>query len=154
MNKNIKHFDNALNKKQPSVFDEFKKSFKGSTQIENKKDNEELKRNLIYAGITAIGLIGAITLGKVSINNIRKTAQNTNEFANKLTEKTIDAIQNISKKANKEDIPTIETLLKSICIVLFSIVSSFILLVYNGFSSFIWNSSSSYDNKIIFISSG
>ena len=113
MNKNIKHFDNALNKKQPSVFDEFKTSFKGN-ETKN-KEKEELKRNLMYAGVTAIGLIGAIALGKVSINNIRKTAQNTNEFANKLTEKTIDAIQDISKKANKEDIPTIETLLKSIC---------------------------------------
>ena len=112
MNKNIKHFDEVLNKKKPSVFDQFKHSFKGNQQ---QKEPNELKKNLIYAGITVAGLIGAIALGKVSINNIRKTAQNTNEFANKLTEKTIDAIQNMSNKADKKDIPTVETLLKSIC---------------------------------------
>ena len=111
MNKNIKHFDNTLNNKEEDIFAKFKPTFKGN-QTEN---NDELKKNLIYAGITAIGLIGAIALGKVSINNIRKTAQNTNEFANKLTEKTIDVIQDMSKKANKDDIPTVETLLKSIC---------------------------------------
>ena len=114
MNKNIKHFDSVLNNKKEDVFAEFKTSFKGKKSEEN-KNKEELKKNLIYAGVTAIGLIGAIALGKVSIDNIKKTAQNTNDFANKLTEKTIDAIQDISKKADKKDISTVENLLKSIC---------------------------------------
>ncbi len=114
MNKNVKHFDNVLNNKKEDVFAVFTQSFKGN-QTKSEQDKEELKKNLIFAGVTAIGLIGAIALGKVSIDNIKKTAQNTNEFANKLTEKTIDAIQDISKKANKDDIPTVENLLKSIC---------------------------------------
>ena len=114
MNKNVKHFDNILNNKKEDVFAVFTQSFKGN-QTKSDQDKEELKKNLIFAGVTAIGLIGAIALGKVSIDNIKKTAQNTNEFANKLTEKTIDAIQDMSKKANKDDIPTVENLLKSIC---------------------------------------
>lgn len=114
MNKNVKHFDNVLNNKKEDVFAVFTQSFKGN-QTKSEQDKEELKKNLIFAGVTAIGLIGAIALGKVSIDNIKKTAQNTNEFANKLTEKTIDAIQDMSKKANKDDIPTVENLLKSIC---------------------------------------
>ena len=114
MNKNVKHFDNILNNKKEDVFAVFTQSFKGN-QTKSEQDKEELKKNLIFAGVTAIGLIGAIALGKISIDNIKKTAQNTNEFANKLTEKTIDAIQDMSKKANKDDIPTVENLLKSIC---------------------------------------
>lgn len=121
MNKNIKHFDEFLKKTEgnkettTNLIDKFT-SFKGETQEtqELKKDNEFTK-NLKYIALVTGIAIGAVLLGKYSLNNIRKTAQNTSDFANNIAEKTIDAINDISKKGDKKDVPAVTELLKSIC---------------------------------------
>ncbi|MBQ9246269.1 hypothetical protein IJ182_08390 [bacterium] len=124
MNKNVKYFDEVINKKQqksvvPKVFENFI-SFKGSDDTVSSKENGEKKKskinkNLKYIALTAGVLTGAVIAGKVSLANLRKTAAYTNDFANGVAERTIDAINNISEKADKEDIPKIVELLQSIC---------------------------------------
>ena len=120
MSKNVKYFDEVLNNTKekestPNIFTKFL-SFKGESK-NNKKSNEkeQLKKNLKYIGLILTALIAGIALGKISLSNLRKTAENTNTFANTFTERTINAIQNTSEKADKKDIPQIIELLKSIC---------------------------------------
>lgn len=135
LNSNVKYFDSVLNSKKeeqtstPSVFAGFM-SFKGSEiaaseTTENKtsenkeksekaKNKKELYKNIGFAALTAGVVAGAIALGKMSLTNIRKTAQNSNKFANDVTEATIDVVKNISDKGNSADLPSIIGYLKAI----------------------------------------
>ena len=117
LNKNVKLFDKLLNNKTPKkkpAFSEFI-TFKGNIDDEQKSDKQKKIKNIKY-GLFIIGVItGAIALAKLSISNIRKTAQYSQDFANGFTEKTIDAINKMSENAKKEDIPKITELFKSIC---------------------------------------
>ena len=51
----------------------------------------------------------------MSITNLKKTAENANKFANNYAERTIDAIEKISEKADANDIPKLTEFFKSIC---------------------------------------
>ncbi len=123
MNKNIKHFDFILNNEQNSfgnsnLLNQYI-SFKNNP-IKNKNKDEntnkkEMKNNIKYIALTAGVVISAILLGKYSISNIRKTAQATNNFANNITEATIESIKKMSQNSNNDDIPQIIEMLKSIC---------------------------------------
>lgn len=118
---NVKYFDNILNSKSkyqqaplPDVFNKFF-TFKGAQKEQPEEKKNKNKGDLKY--LFAIGAIiaGGIVLGKLSIGNIKKTVKYSDEFANKYADKTIDAINEIAEKGNKEDIPKIRELLKSIC---------------------------------------
>ena len=119
MNKNMKYFDSILNTKKdpvvPPIFSGFT-SFKGNNNEEQTEKKEpKINKNLKYIALVGGVLVGAIALGKMSITNLRKTAENANKFANNYAERTIDAIDKISQKADPKDIPQITEFLKSIC---------------------------------------
>ena len=118
---NAGYFDSVINSKSeiskieyPDVFSKFY-SFKGTPKEQPKEDKNKKKNDLKY--LLAIGgiIAGGILLGKLSIDNIKKTAKLSDEFANKYADRTIDAIKDIAKKGNKDDIPAITELLQSIC---------------------------------------
>ncbi len=123
MDKNAKYFDSVINKKgkKNNPFGNFESflSFKG--EADNKAENNEaekkinpLKKNWKYLAITAAMITGAVVAGKLSIANLRKTAEVTNDFANNFAERTIDTIKNMSQKRDKADIPQITEMLKNI----------------------------------------
>ncbi len=135
MAKNVNYFDEVLNNKRekastPNVFAQFV-AFKGDNDIsrqsvsasaaQNKlnsnkeKEKKDLYKNIGYIALAAGVLAIAAFLGKISYSNIKKTAQNTQKYANNFTEKTIDVIKQKSKNADKKDIAQITELLKSIC---------------------------------------
>ena len=121
MKNNVKYFDEVLNNTKTNssnsdVFAGFL-SFKGSDEDNTNSEKKDFKinKNVKYAAIIAGVLIGAVALGKLSISNLKKTAEYTNRYANNYTEKTIDAINGISKKADKKDLPQVIEFLKSIC---------------------------------------
>ena len=125
MSQNVKYFDDVLNNTKekentPNIFTKFL-SFKGESknnkESNNKESNnkEQLNKNLKYIALISTTLIAGFALGKISLSNLRKTAENTNTFANIFTERTINAIQKTSEKTDKKDIPQIIELLKSIC---------------------------------------
>lgn len=121
MNKNMKHFDKILNHKpfkktqSSNVFSSFL-SFKGKEETQQQPDpRDEIKKNIKYALLVAGVVAGAIAVGKFSISNLKKTTQYTNQFANNITEATIDAINDLSQKADKNDLQKITGLLQSIC---------------------------------------
>lgn len=118
MKNNVKYFDKVLNSKKeksstPDVFAGFL-SFKGNSEETEKKD-PKTNKNLKYAILIGGVLAGAIALGKLSISNLKKTAEYTNNYANNYTERTIDAINGMSQNANKKDLPQVIEFLKSIC---------------------------------------
>ena len=125
---NIEHFDKVLKNvvesptrnisaisNRENVFNDFISFKANKSATENDERKQDLKKNLKYGLLTAGVVAGAILLGKYSISNFKKTAQSANNFANNLTEKTIDAIQGISEKSDKHDLPKIIEMLKSIC---------------------------------------
>ncbi len=119
---NLKYFNEILNRKTeksqtPAIFKSFL-SFKGEEQKSEEKniDNKKQKlKNIKYILLTAGVIIAAIVAGKISLNNLRKTAQNTNTLANKIAENTINAIEEKAKNPKSEDIEQIIEYLKSIC---------------------------------------
>ena len=124
MDKNAKYFDsiinNKTNKSNPfNVFDNFL-SFKGEEatkpQPDNKKKEETnpFKKNWKYFAMTAAMIAAAVVAGKVSLSNLRKTAQVTNDFANNFADRTIETIKGMSQKADKADIPKITEMLQNI----------------------------------------
>ena len=123
LNKNVKHFDSILNAKKespviPPIFEGIM-SFKGNSNDnpnKNNTDNSELMKNLKYIALVAGMITSTILVGKFSLSNLRKTVQNSNAFANNITLNTIDAIQTLSEKADKNDLPRITELLKAICV--------------------------------------
>lgn len=121
MNNNIKYFDEVLNKENTqtkNIFSGFKTQNYLSFKSQENKTNDnsvQKKKNIKYALLTAGVLIASIALGKFSISNLKKTAENTSKFANNYTENTINAIKKISQKADEKDIPLITELFKAIC---------------------------------------
>ncbi len=117
---NLKYFDSILNNRtyktqKSKIFDNFL-SFKGNNEnSKNTPEKNEKIKNLKYILLTAGVIIAAIAAGKISINNLRKTAQNTNSLANKIAENTINAIEEKAKNPKTEDIEQIIEYLKSIC---------------------------------------
>lgn len=120
MNNNVKYFDSILNTKKdepavPPIFAGFT-SFKGrADKKENTEKQVKINKNIKYLALVGGVIAGSIALGKLSLNNLRKTAEQANQFANNYAEKTINAINNISDKADPNDIPKITEFLKSIC---------------------------------------
>lgn len=134
MANNMNYFDEVLNHTReknstPNVFAQFV-AFKGqnntkqtglneegqSNQNKNKENEKrDLYKNIGYAVLTAGVLTAAAILGKISLSNIKKTAQNTQKYANNITERTIDVIKEKSNTPDKKDISQITELLKSIC---------------------------------------
>ncbi|MBQ8886574.1 MAG: hypothetical protein IJY61_02620 [Candidatus Gastranaerophilales bacterium] len=115
----MKYFDSILNTKKdpivPPIFSGFT-SFKGDNNNEQTDKKEpKINKNLKYIALVGGVLVGALALGKMSITNLRKTAENANKFANNYAEKTIDAIEKISNKADPKDIPQLTEFFKSIC---------------------------------------
>ncbi len=133
MNKNVKYFDAVINSKSGStcpdiasfshekksnIFAPFLTSFKGEKISKNKSSelNENNNKNLKYMAMVAGVIAGCAVLGKKSYSNIQKTIENAKEFADKYTISTINAIENISNKADKKDVPAVVELMKSICV--------------------------------------
>ena len=121
MQNNVKFFDEILNNRKeqastPEVFSGFL-SFKGENKEKETlhKDNTRINKNLKYAALIGGVIAGAVILGKLSISNLKKTLEYTNKYANNYTEKTIDAINGISNKADKKDLPRVIEFFKSIC---------------------------------------
>ncbi len=121
MQNNVKYFDEVINNRKekastPEVFSGFL-SFKGEDKDKepSKQNNTILNKNLKYAALIGGVIAGAVILGKLSISNLKKTIEYTNKYANNYTEKTIDAINGISNKADKNDLPKVIEFLKSIC---------------------------------------
>lgn len=132
MNKNVQTFETILNsdipeKKQKTlttggnIFEDFTTSFKGLKEEKNPSKEEETKnkkrkigKDILYPLIEAGMIVLAAVAGKISLSNIRKTAEYSNNFANNITERTIDTIKNMSEKADKKDLPNILEYLKSI----------------------------------------
>ena len=128
LKKNIGHFDEVLSKvkseprqqlsevsSKGNVFDDFVSFKANETTNADDEKKQEIRKNIKYGILTAGVVAGAILLGKYSVTNFKKTAQAANSFANTVTEKTIDSIQDISEKADKNDLPKIIEMLKSIC---------------------------------------
>ena len=118
LSENLKFFDKILNNKKeetkiPEIFKDFL-SFKGNDK-NNSQEKKEKMKNLKYMLLTAGVITAAIIAGKISINNLRKTAQNTNALANKIAENTINAIEEKAKNPKSEDVELITEYLKSIC---------------------------------------
>lgn len=127
MNQNIKYFDETLNKRnrntqtKQSVFSGFL-TFKGREKTQKNENNsndnsnkKELIKNLKYIFLTAGIVTGAVILGKMSITNIKQTAKNTNNLANKIADNTINAINRKAKNPQEKDLPAVIDYLKSIC---------------------------------------
>ncbi len=128
MNTNVSYFDSVINSKQETlcpdiasfthkpksnIFDPFFTSFKGK---ESKEDIKENKNNNLKYTLLASGVIfGSIFLGKLSYSNIKKAIDNTQKFANKYAENTIDVIEKLTNKADRKDVPAVIELMKSIC---------------------------------------
>ncbi len=123
LDKNVKYFDGIINKTKSAVkksdifapFVTFKGKEEETQETGNKKKPFNIDKNWKYIAITLGVLAGAVIAGKLTINNLRKTAKITNDFANNFAEKTIDSINNMSKNADKNDLPKITELLKAIC---------------------------------------
>lgn len=125
LNKNVKYFDSVLNSKkeqkpkltQSNIFAGFA-TFCGSDNVEKvetqKCDKKELYKNIGFTALTVGVIAGAILLGKMSLTNLRKTAEHSNKFANDVTEATIDTVKKMSEKANKDDLPSVIGYLKAI----------------------------------------
>ena len=127
LNKNLKHFEGVLNSNkekslktsQPNIFAGFQ-TFCGDNKTENEekqninKDKKELYKNIGFAALTAGVIAGAILMGKMSLANLRKTAQHSNKFANDITEATIDTVKKMSDKADSADLPSVIGYLKAI----------------------------------------
>lgn len=141
MKNNIKYFDEILNHKKekektPDIFTKFL-SFKGESDIklnknpdveqslninssrdktnQKKKKKEDNLKNIKYISLITTVLIAAFAAGKISVSNLKKTAQFSEKFANDYVEKTINAIEQFSKKPDVKDISKITDLFKSIC---------------------------------------
>lgn len=127
LNKNVKYFDSVLNTKKesvnkpssPNIFAGFL-SFKGDSEqpkeevIKSEKDKKELYKNIGFAALTTGVIAGALLLGKMSLSNLRKTAEHSNKFANDITEATIDTVKKMSEKADKNDLNSVIGYLKAI----------------------------------------
>ena len=127
LNKNLKHFEGVLNSSKdkvlqvskPNIFAGFT-TFGGSELVENtdsvksEKDKKELYKNIGFAVLTAGVIAGAILMGKMSLSNLRKTAEHSNKFANDVTEATIDTVKKMSEKADKNDLNSVIGYLKAI----------------------------------------
>ncbi|MBR1943170.1 hypothetical protein IJ843_05495 [bacterium] len=131
MNENVAYFDEVLNsnsfqtcpditsftrekQKTSNIFDPFITSFKGEEKKEEEKNAKDEK--LKYAMLTTGVIAGSLLLGKLSYSNINKTINNAKKFADNYSLNTINAIENISKKGDKKDIPTVVELMKSISV--------------------------------------
>lgn len=129
MDKNVKYFDSVLNKPKtmsiestPDIFSKFI-SFKGESSQTEKTENEKVglfakikdNKNLKYAALIGGVVIAAAAACKFSLSNLRKTAEYANKYANNFTEQTINAINTMSEKSDKKDLPLITELLQSIC---------------------------------------
>ena len=124
MDKNVKYFDEIINKKaiqgeKKGLFSEFI-SFKGNNE-ENDKTNEKIinhklkkNNNWKYIALGAGMLASALIAGKLCFSNLRKTSKYTSEFVQNFADRTAQAIDEISENANKDDLPKIIQLLKSI----------------------------------------
>ena len=125
MNDNIQYFENIINSKSDNNSDiaifrqnktdnkPFRVSFKNENSINNTDDDKQ--KNLKYTAFVAgIVLLGAL-LGKFSYSNLKNTMKNARDFADKYSENTINAIENISSNQNRNDIPRIVELMKSVC---------------------------------------
>ena len=118
LNKNLNYFDSVLNSQQQNkdkaspIFSSFI-SFKGQEkkQEENKKNSNNIKYLAMIVGVVT----GAIAIGKFSFSNLKKIAKNSEQYATKYVEKTVNAIEDLVKKSDKNDIPIITELMKSIC---------------------------------------
>ncbi len=117
LQKNIKYFDSVLNNTNQStnILNKYL-SFKGrqkeaKNENGNKNKEKDIKFILLTLGVTAIALMA----GKISLSNLRKTAQYSSQYANNFTENTINAINKTAQNAEKKDIPSIIEMLKSIC---------------------------------------
>ena len=113
LEENVRYFDTILNKNSKNpAFEKNNKtiSFKG---VNDKK--EEKKKNLKF-GLFSIGILGlSALLGKMSLSNIQKTAQNTDQFANRFCEGAIDKIEKMDSIKSEADINKITELMKTIC---------------------------------------
>ena len=88
---------------------DIKPLFKGNKQKENKKKN-----NLIY-GLVGAGVIGfGLLMGKITFKNLKNITKTANDFANNYTQKTADAIEELVKGGDKNNISQVKNLLESI----------------------------------------
>ena len=92
------------------------------TRLDDKKENndeqkntKEINNNIKYV-LLSLGIItGAFLLGKFSLSNLKKTAENTNKLANNITENTINNIKEKAKNPNEKDLSSIINWFKEIC---------------------------------------
>ncbi len=130
MNKNVQTFEAILNSnetkekplqqeyKETNVLSQLTTSFKGSDENKNVKEEETSKKKIgkdILYPLLGLGVIAtAFAAGKITLSNLKKTAEYSNNFANNLTERTINTIKNLSEKGDKKDLPSVLEYLKSI----------------------------------------
>lgn len=123
MSNSVNYFENILNNKQnkqknTSIFSDMI-SFQGLKHSENKEENNqdssELRKNMKYILIGAGMIAFALIAGKISLSNLRQTAQNTNNLANKIADNTVNFINERANNPSENDLPNIIECLKSIC---------------------------------------
>ena len=127
MNDSIKYFDKIINnqntkeqtsfskdtKRIQNVFEQFPLTFKAN--LKGTKQNTIQDENFKYMFATLGILLVGIATGKISYSNLQKTVQNAKKFTDNYTNNTLNTIESISQKTEKEDIPFIIELMKSIC---------------------------------------
>ncbi len=90
--------------------------FKGKNSENTDKGSikKEGKNPYLFWGLTAGVVLGAVAIGKFSFSNIKKTLSYANDFTNKYTQGTLDAIAKIAHASDKNQIPALEALFESI----------------------------------------
>lgn len=99
LRENITYFKNVLSDV----------SFKGK----DTKKNDENKDLMKLLGVTTAALLTCIVGGKITFSNIKKGLKNANDFTNKYTEATINAIKNV-KASDKVDLSNLEQMFQAI----------------------------------------
>ena len=117
LNENIRHFEQKLGEKDynDQTFGLYKDFISFGTKDKENNDDFKNKSNAKFLSLTLSVVALCALLAKLSVSNVKKTAQNSNKYANDICEKAIDTINNLSQKQDKNDISKITELMKLIC---------------------------------------
>ncbi|MBR1617211.1 hypothetical protein IJ670_03580, partial [bacterium] len=106
---NIRYFDSSINKNQNPTFGLYSQfiNFKGNEENKNKEKN----KNLMYWALSASVVALCVLFGKLSLDNLKSSYNNTKDFADNFQSSVIDAINKITQKPDKSNLSTVKELL-------------------------------------------
>ena len=103
---NIRYFDSSINKNQNPTFGLYSQfiNFKGNEENKNKEKN----KNLMYWALSASVVALCVLFGKLSLDNLKSSYNNTKDFADNFQSSVIDAINKITQKPDKSNLSTVK----------------------------------------------